>query len=267
MSKTILDDAFDLARSIVQDTENDRCPTSSLALKASRLAFFLGDGENQGRFEAAATSLPNAEEGLRQTRLSADAARTGNNPFDWAWTHDQAGLAHAKQIADWKAWIHKYATDVYRESRLGTLASSVFDRVRARVDPAVAKYLPASSEKLTSAYENLRSLSAEDWANAVHTCRRLLKDLADALYPATAEAKYADDKYINRLTAFVTSQSASETFAKVVGAQIAYLGNRLDAIYDASNKGSHAEVDREEADRYVLYTYLFIGDVLSLASG
>ena len=53
----------------------------------------------------------------------------------------------------------------------------------------------------------------------------------------------------------------------MVGAQIDYLGNRLGAIYEATNKGSHADVERDEADRYVLYTYLFIGDVLAIASG
>jgi hypothetical protein len=266
INKAILDEAVDLARSIVDDAENDRIPVSSLALKASRLAFFMGDEENATRLDAAAKALPNAEEGLRQSRQSAEAASKGDNPFDWAWTHEQSALGHSKQIADWKAWIHGYAAGVYHESQVGALAASVFDRVRARVDPAVAKYLPASSKRLASAYDNLRSQNAEDWANAVHTCRRLLKDLADALYPATADPKYGDDKYLNRLTTFVASKSGSDTFAKVVGAQIDYLGNRLDAIHDASNKGSHDEVEREEADRYVLYTYLFIGDVLTLAS-
>src|SRR5258708_1280007 len=103
ITKTVLDEAFDLAKSIVEDAESDRSPASSLALKASRLASFLGDSENQGRLEVAAKALPNAEEGLRQARLSAEAARKGNNAFDWPWTHDQAALNHAKYIADWKA--------------------------------------------------------------------------------------------------------------------------------------------------------------------
>jgi hypothetical protein len=266
-SKAMLDEAVNLAKTIVDDAENDRVPVALIALKAARLALFQGDTENESRLQTAAKDLTSGEEALRQTRLAAEAARKGNNPFDWAWTHEQAALGHAKLIADWKAWIHSYASSVYHESRLGNLASSVFDRVRMRVDPAVAKYLPDSAKKLSSAYENLRSQNAQDWANAVHTCRRLLKDLADAVNPATDDPKYTDDKYINRLVAFVVSRTGSETFARVVGAQINYLGNRLFAIYNAANKGSHADVDQEEADRYVLYTYLFIGDVLSLTSG
>lgn len=266
-SKLILDEAVELAKSIIEDAENERIAVSAMALKASRLAFFLGDDENENRFDGAARTLPSSEEGLRQARDSVDHAKSGKNPFDQPSFYRQAVLTHQKEIADWKWWFHGFATGVYHEARLGVLASTVFDRVRARVDPAVAKYLPAGAKKLASAYENLRSENAEDWANAVHTCRRLLKDLADSLYPATSDPKYSDDKYINRLAQFVTSRSGSETFAKVVGAQIEYLGHRLDAIYDATNKGSRADVDRDEADRYVLYTYLFVGDVLSLASG
>ena len=38
-------------------------------------------------------------------------------------------------------------------------------------------------EKFISVYENLSSDNPEDYANAVHSCRRILIDLADALYP------------------------------------------------------------------------------------
>ena len=44
---------------------------------------------------------------------------------------------------------------------------------------------------------------------------------------------------------------------------LAYHG-RLDSIFRAVQKGSHAIVTQEEADRYVVYTYLVTGDILSL---
>ena len=265
-NKPILEEAYVLAKKIVEDAENNSAPTSSLALKAARLAFFLGDTENERRLDAAATALPMSEENLKMAIESAENAKGGKNPFDHPAYYQVSRQKYQKEIADWKSWIHSYASGVYYESRLGDLASSVFDRVRARVDPAIGKLLPEGAKKLSSAYENLRSSNSEDWANAVHTCRRLLKDLADALLPATDDPKLSDERYINRLATFVASRSISETFGKIVGAQLEYLGHRLDAIYDAANKGSHADVDREEADRYVLYTYLFVGDVLSLAS-
>lgn len=50
-----------------------------------------------------------------------------------------------------------------------------------------------------------------------------------------------------------------------MGSQLSFLGDRLSALVDAANKGTHDKViSREEADRYVVYTYLIVGDVLSL---
>jgi hypothetical protein len=44
-----------------------------------------------------------------------------------------------------------------------------------------------------------------------------------------------------------------------------FLGDRLDAVFKAAQKGSHADiVTREEADRYVVYTYMIVGDLMSL---
>ena len=56
-------------------------------------------------------------------------------------------------------------------------------------------------------------------------------------------------------------------FKNIVGSHLAYLGDRLDSIFSAAQKGSHAKVGREEADRYVVYTYMIVGDILSLTRG
>ncbi|WP_110989543.1 hypothetical protein, partial [Acinetobacter baumannii] len=60
----------------------------------------------------------------------------------------------------------------------------------------------------------------------------------------------------------------SKRFEEIVGSHMKYLGERLDAIFQAAQKGSHDIISsREEADRYVIYTYLVIGDILSLDDG
>ena len=59
----------------------------------------------------------------------------------------------------------------------------------------------------------------------------------------------------------------SSRFHAVVGSQLKYIGERLDALFEAAQKGSHATIsDRVEADRYVVYTYMIVGDILSLAT-
>ena len=65
--------------------------------------------------------------------------------------------------------------------------------------------------------------------------------------------------------AFVSDSSTSSRFQDLVGSHLSFLGDRLDSVFLASQKGSHSTiVSREEADRYVVYTYLLLGDILSL---
>ena len=76
--------------------------------------------------------------------------------------------------------------------------------------------------------------------------------------------KVGKDQYINRLVQFIASKEGSKTFADVVGADLSSIGERLDAIYEATNKGTHAEIAKDEASRYIIHTYLLISDIVSL---
>ena len=44
-----------------------------------------------------------------------------------------------------------------------------------------------------------------------------------------------------------------------------YLGHRLDAIADAGNKGAHAHVEKVDASRALVGTYVLLGDILRIA--
>lgn len=79
------------------------------------------------------------------------------------------------------------------------------------------------------------------------------------------ESTVDDKNYINRLICFVEDNSKSERFNELVGSHLEFIGNRLDSIYHAASKGSHTDItSREEADRCVVYTYMIVGDILSL---
>ncbi|MDH5205189.1 MAG: hypothetical protein OEW36_05965, partial [Hylemonella sp.] len=99
----------------------------------------------------------------------------------------------------------------------------------------------------------------------------------DAIFPAndqprekqvngkTVQIKLGDDNYINRLMCFAEDRSASERTTAIIGSQLSYLGDRLDALFQAAQKGSHSTIStRDEADRYAVYTYLAVGDILRL---
>lgn len=53
-------------------------------------------------------------------------------------------------------------------------------------------------------------------------------------------------------------------YADVVGADLSSIGIRLDAINNAVCKGTHVDVSKDEASRYIIHTYLLISDIISL---
>nr|WP_279114291.1 hypothetical protein [Enterobacter soli] len=180
-------------------------------------------------------------------------------------------------ISERLAFIYDYISTKNYELKFSNISSDIFSRTRAYVDTSVGNLIPGAVQKFASVYENLASDNSEDWSNAVHSCRRILQDLADAIYPARDDLvlekpggknkiiKLGKDNYINRIIAYVDSQSNSERFTDIVGSNLGFLGDRLDAIFKAAQKGSHDTISsHKEADRYVIYTYLIIGDILSL---
>ena len=280
----VLEEAETLSGDIIKDIELGRAPLSAIGLKALRLARILSDSQVEQtlvRHSAGGSSteptekLENAVDkgkAVLYSRLELPGRYEGK----WAL---QAMERATEILASRRTFIYEYAIHKHYEIKFSGLAEDVFTRIRSRVDSSIGVAIPDTVKKLTAAYENLRSDNPEDWANAVHSCRRVLQDLADAVFPPQKEVrtrnvdgreveiKLGADQYINRLMAYIEDSSKSRRFEEIVGSNLRYIGDRLDAIFGAAQKGSHATVTKEEADRYVVYTYLVVGDILSLRSG
>ena len=52
--------------------------------------------------------------------------------------------------------------------------------------------------------------------------------------------KLGPDNFINRLIAFIEEKSSSERFDEIVGSHIKFIGERLDSVFKAAQKGSSA---------------------------
>lgn len=188
----------------------------------------------------------------------------------------EASQKAAKRLSARRTLIYQYALAKHYELKFSGIADDIFSRIRERVDSAIGSVVPEAINKLSAVHDNLCSDNPEDWSNAVHSCRRILQDLADAIYPAREDKvidaggrsktiKLGKDNYINRIIAFVEERSASERFSHIVGSHLGFLGDRLDSVFQAAQKGSHdVIVSQVEADRYVVYTYLTVGDVIGL---
>lgn len=168
--------------------------------------------------------------------------------------------------------LYAYVLNIYNKLMYGNIVEDTFTQARLKVNDQLAKVCPKAIEKFVSVYSNMDSDNPEDWANAVHSCRRILLDVADALYPPQEEpilvngkkVKVGTDQYINRLVQFISGKEGSKTYKDVVGADLGSIGMRLDAINDAVCKGTHVEVTKDEASRYIIHTYLLISDIISL---
>ena len=182
----------------------------------------------------------------------------------------------SNRLSSRRSFIYSYALSKHYELKYSGIADDIFSRTRERVTSAIGELVPESVQKLSAVHDNLRSENPEDWSNAVHSCRRILQDLADAIFPPREDRiidsggkqktiKLGKDNYINRLISFVEDNSDSERYQHIVGSHLGFLGDRLDSVFQAAQKGSHDTiVTKEEADRYVVYTYLVVGDILSL---
>lgn len=238
-------------------------------------------------------SIEQLEEKLQSAKLGLDAAKdrdvsvSSANPDQYVFTPAgnfmernrlQGEIAQtSKRLSSRRTFIYSYAQRKYYELKYSGIAEDIFSRIREKSDKLIGSFLPDSVQKFSAVYENLLSENTEDWSNAVHSCRRILQDLADRIFPPQKEERVKQvgkkeiriqlgaENYVNRIICFVEDNGKSSRFEEIVGSHLQYLGERLDSIFSAAQKGSHKTImSREEADRYVVFTYMIVGDVLSL---
>ena len=185
-------------------------------------------------------------------------------------------LLAKKRLAERRSFIYRYVLNNNIELKYSKISEDIFSRVRIKLDKRIREILPDSVKRFSAIYDNLRSENPEDWSNAVHSCRRILEDLADAIFPLQddrtitvngeeKQIKLGKTHYFNRILTFIDEHSDSKSFKKVVGSHLKFIADRLKSVFKAAQKGSHETIfSKEEADRYVIYTYLIVGDILSL---
>jgi len=304
-------EAKNLAHNILIDIENNKKDLHLLALQTARLALMLNNQEESKKFSDYAKESGSIEAFLNSYGLimhelvksvDLDSIYTTANselydyhehakkykqlvqiaisPKGWIDTKKdpkediEQYNRYKKRKSDINSTIYEYAMNVYYQLNFSENVSGIFDVYRNIVDNKLPSMMPNSRDKLDSITKNLQSQNQEDWSNAVHTCRKLLQDFADELYPPSKtpikgnngkDIDIGEKAYINRLMNYIHDNSKSEKFQKILGSNLKSIEEKLKAIYEAANKGTHETITTlEEARRYVIYTYLFIGDVLSL---
>jgi len=169
--------------------------------------------------------------------------------------------------------LHRFLVETESALAFEHTASSTFERTRRYVDGQLGTIAPEALAQFQAAYERSDAGSPEALSHALTSCRRILKSLADVLYPADgalikgADGKsreMTDDKYRNRLWQYVSERQASSTTRLLVQATLEEVGRRVDLLNELASKGVHDQVTLEEVDQCVLQTYLLAGELLRL---
>jgi hypothetical protein len=208
--------------------------------------------------------------------LSSMAMFARHKEFTEAKIKLRAAVTEARQmLARIRNQIGDYLSETERQILFGQVNADVFERNRRYVDERLLQLAPQALEQFASAYRRQSEGDAEARSHALTSCRRVLKTLADVLYPASnamvegvdgVERKMTDDKFVMRLCQFAGDKiGMSGPSRDLLLSQIKMLGDRLDALNALGSKGVHDEVTAAEVDQCLIQTYLTAGDLLRLA--
>ncbi|RKF36178.1 hypothetical protein BCY88_36645 [Paraburkholderia fungorum] len=226
------------------------------------------------RLESAA---PKAATGSAQDFLVANATQRMFNNQSVAFNElKEAYVKTSALFTAFKGALHSYATDALISLQFGDVAESIFDQLRYEVDAFVRTRAPKAAEKLVAIAARIGEGNPEALAEALASCRRLLLSLADSLFPPSEvewrsssgkARKVGVDQYKNRLIAFIEQGITSDGTKALLESELDHLCARLDAVYDKTNKGVHADVTLEEARLTIIQAYIFIGELARVDRG
>ena len=176
-------------------------------------------------------------------------------------------------LARIKDRLWEFLTETEYELTFGEATGETFERLRTYVDIQLTTISPPALEQFQAAYRRVRDGGDEDRAHALTSCRRVLKTLADQLYPASpnevlcADGKkrvFTDEMFVNRLLQYVVETVGKHENGAVVQAALTDIDARLTALNSLASKGVHADVTTYEVDTCVVQTYLVVADLLRI---
>ena len=114
--------------------------------------------------------------------------------------------------------IYDFLDNVILELEYGKIPETIFATIRKEVDEKFRRLCPHAIKKLVVVYEQLNSDNDVVYSQVASTCRRIIKDVADSLYPAIQSDKsdgnmeLNDAKFLNRLSVGITSNTEKPLF-------------------------------------------------------
>lgn len=168
--------------------------------------------------------------------------------------------------------VYNYVLNINLQLRFESVTESIFQSTKINVDKRLTNICPGAMKKFIAAYNRLTSENPEEWSQAMSSCRNVLKEFADYVFPARKETykrkngeelAVSDDKYKNRLLAFI-DMSTSGDKSRFLASRMADLETRVHALNDLLSKGTHVGLELQDVRICVLDAYLLIGSLIGL---
>ena len=156
------------------------------------------------------------------------------------------------------------------EITYGKIPKGIFHKFQNNVDTILTDSNPSAISELNIAYEGLgQSEDPERISHVAFGCRRLIKAVADQLFPPQEEQytpkngenfKVGKEQFLNRLQAYVDSVNSPNR--KFLVRKIQLLKDLYGEIPESINKGTHSTIRNSDAEMLVIYTYIILGDII-----
>lgn len=161
--------------------------------------------------------------------------------------------------------LHEFVTNVYYEKTFDQLAESIFDSYKSDIDLLIAENSGDIIEQIPSVVARLSENDKESISQALTTCRRIIDNFANKIFPPTEETiniggnelSLKENNVLNRINAYVHLNCESSNRKKKIRQNLANLYSRV-------STGVHVDVDSKEAKNLFLNVYLLLGEILTL---
>jgi len=168
--------------------------------------------------------------------------------------------------------IYDYVLSINLQLKFENITESIFQETKEIVDKNLGRICPEAMKKFLAAYDRLKSKNPEEWSQAMSSCRNVLKEFADYVFPARKEdyekrngevISVTDDKYKNRLLAFIDTKVTGRR-NEFLSSRASDLESRIHSLNDLLSKGTHEGLSQTDVNVCVLDTYLLIGSLIGL---
>ena len=164
-----------------------------------------------------------------------------------------------------------FLNDTVSELQYGGIVEYLMEEIRKNTDEKLVTLDKKLADEAQSLYINLTSTNPADWNKVAHSCRKMVKLLADKVFPPREESykmkdgrefQVGEPHFINRLCAFF-DQKISGSERKFLMTEIKYLEDYLREIVGYSQMGEHKpSIEKYHADMMAIHTYLIISKIL-----